>query len=767
MLDIFALPLVQTIDGTESEALEEHSVPALEGDFLQDLGRRAARIKLAGMLTGADAGSNLKTLRDKYRAAAPVSFVADIATATKVDKVLIEALGIREIAGRPERFELSMDLVEYIPAPPPQHEQPPPPPPPVPPPPPPDTKTGVLKVTVIVDGDPAFDFSKVTVTAAGQQDDGTPLTTTLTNRTGNVWTVDPMPPGSYTAAAAVDDPPLSGSTAAKVVAGQRTSVEIHLQPGPAVAHGFIVHYWFDRAFIEPCLRRVLRDVAARAQAHPDEKILIVGNTDLTGGIDYNQALSERRARGAFAYLTAGRAHDASVAEWDALRHGGSAITRLEDNWSVREYQHMLAGLNFYSGPIDEVHGALTDAAVRNFQSDHGLPVDGIVGDATWHALIDAYLSGDALAILESQFLPNCPSEVVKWLGSGLQDPVRNTEDAWRPNRRSEIVFVKANALPGKVAPPATFNLPVPGAVNAGWCVGAAGDPVVILSRNVPRPNTFFVQPAEPGSFIVKLTMQFEDGSPAAGVHYVLTAPDGEYMDGERPSGPSHGRPIPGTTGADGSFTYPTKPKGPGVFILSINGAFTVRLKDDAPNSGTSPIICAKLDGSKDLDVVLAPADGTDPRRKLQARIFDRSFAPLAGAAVTIAFPDGSTANATTDTNGRFSVIMGDAFPTANLRYVASADPNDLVQLDYFVDVGDIATDQGVSRRLHNLGFKPEPSLPDAIAQFQGTQGLDPSGTVDDPTRAQLNRVYLGDAPLFPAFDDTPVITPPDPLSTDP
>jgi outer membrane protein OmpA-like peptidoglycan-associated protein len=758
MLDTFELPLVQIIEGTETEALEEHSVPALEGDFLQDLGRRATRIRLAGVMTGAEAADALKTLREKHRAAAPVSFVADIATATKVDKVLIETLDVREFAGHPQRFAFSLGLLAFVPAPPPETELPPPPPPP------PPQRTSALQVTVIVDDDPGFDFSNTTVTVTG------PLTSQLTDRNANVWTKDPIPPGSYTAnatAVSANGDPMSGSAPVKVDPGQRASVEIHLRSGPPIAHAFVVHYWFDRALIEPCLRRVMRDVAAYAKAHPDEKILIVGHTDLTGSDEYNQSLSERRARGVFAYLTADQAHDDSVDEWDRLRREGQAVTRLQDNWKVREYQQLLSGLGYYSGQIDEKHGPLTDAAVRNFQSDHGLGVDGIVGDATWRALIDAYLSGDAFGISLAQFLPNCPGEIVKWLGSGEKDPVRNTEDAWRPNRRTEIVFVHASALPDKVAPPVTLNLPAPEALNNKWCAGQAGDSVIILSRTTPQPNRFFVQPAEPGVVVAQGTMTFEDGTPAGGVSYVLTAPDGEYLDGERPQGADRGRPIPGTTAPDGTFGHLDKPKGVGVYILSVNGPFTVRMKDSAPNSGTSPIVCAKLDGTKNFDVVLAPADGVDPRLKLKATIFDRSFEPLATAPVAIAFPDGSSADATTDDQGRFSVVMGDAFKTANLRYAASSDPNDIVQLDYFIDVGDIATDDGVTRRLHNLGFEPETGLADAVAQFQGTQGLNPTGEIDDDTRAQLGRVYAGDAPLFPEFDDTPVIVPPDPLSTDP
>jgi outer membrane protein OmpA-like peptidoglycan-associated protein len=743
MLDTFELPLVQTIEGTETEALEQHSVPALEGDFLQDLGRRATRIKLDGVMTGAEAAGALKTLREKHRAAAPIPFVADIATATKIDKVLIEKLDVHEFAGRPERFAFSLELLEFVPAPTLVIE--------IPPPPPPVTTTSALQVTVIVDDDPSFDFSNTAVTVAG------PLTAQLTDRNANVWTKDPIPSGAYTASAtavAANGDPMSGSVNAKVDPGQRARVEIHLHSGPAIAHAFIVHYWFDKALIEPCLRRVMRDVAAYAKAHPDEKMLIVGHTDLTGSDEYNQSLSERRARGVFAYLTAGRAHDDSVDEWDRLRAGGQATTRLEDNWKVREYQHLLAGLGYYGGQIDEAHGPLTDAAVRNFQSDHGLGVDGIVGNETWRALIDTYLSGDALAIPESQFLPNCPGEIVKWLGSGEKDPVRNTEDAWRPNRRTEIVFVRASALPGKVAPPVTFDLPAPGAVNNKWCAGKKGDPVVILSRTTPKPNTFLIQPAEPGEVVVQGTMTFEDGSPAGGVQYVLTAPDGEYLDGERPSGANRGRPIPGTTKPDGTFAYPDKPKGVGVFILSINGPFTVRMKDAAPNSGTSPTVCARLDGSKNLDVVLAPADGIDPRLKLNVTVFGRLGEPRENTEVSLEFPDASTTTVTTDADGHFSTVMAEPFRTVKMQYAASDDPGDTVLLrDYFIDVGDITTTDGVSRRLSNLGFLVDDDLAAAIATFQGSCGIDPTGIADADTQTMLSRVYNGDVPLVARVAD--------------
>ena len=46
------------------------------------------------------------------------------------------------------------------------------------------------------------------------------------------------------------------------------------------------------------------------------------------------------------------------------------------------------------------------AAIRGFQSDHGLPVTGLMNNDTWRALVTEYLALDSLAVPDSQFLPN-------------------------------------------------------------------------------------------------------------------------------------------------------------------------------------------------------------------------------------------------------------------------------------------------------------------------------------------------------------------------
>ena len=479
MLSDIELQQVQQLEVEKDQVLTQHAVPALEGDFLQRQGRRATRLTVAGVLTGAEVADGLSALREKFRAAEPVSFVADIATATRVDQVLIEEMGVRELAGKPQRFEYSFTLREFTPPPATKREEPPPPPPP----PPPSVDTGTLVVDVTVEGQPDFDMGRLTVTVEGTQDDGASLSRTLTNRQNNVWSEENFPLGQYTATATDSgSPAMSGSASGTVRAGQTTRIQITLHPAAVniIAKAFMVHFHFDKAFVEPCMRHVLRQVAEYAQDHTDEKLVIVGHTDEVGDdvpgggpLLYNQSLSERRGRAVFAHLIFGREAVAARMEWDQLRRRRNTGVKLSinDTWAVREYQYILQNLGYYPGLIDSNHGPQTDAAVRQFQHDKGLAVDGIVGDNTWAALIDPYLTQDALTIPESQFLPNCSGDVLKWLGAGEEDPIRNTGDAWRPNRRVELLFVRVDHLPCLVPQPDTFNLPTPGSVGGNWCLG--------------------------------------------------------------------------------------------------------------------------------------------------------------------------------------------------------------------------------------------------------------------------------------------------------
>jgi hypothetical protein len=205
MLDELELPQVQVIDTGEHRDWVEHQPPGMAGSIFEDLGRDPTDFLLHGVAVGPESLGFVERLDGLFRAGQPVSFVADITTATQIDQVVIEDLAIREVAGKPERYEYALTLHEFVPPPVVESEELPPPEPEPPENPDEliDKAIGRLEVEVTVEGQPGFDFSRVLVTAEGTRDDGTPFSQVLTNRTGNRWIADEMPAGEYTIHAVV------------------------------------------------------------------------------------------------------------------------------------------------------------------------------------------------------------------------------------------------------------------------------------------------------------------------------------------------------------------------------------------------------------------------------------------------------------------------------------------------------------------------------------------------------------------------------------
>ena len=120
MIGEYEVPGIQRIGALERRQLATFEIPGLAGSFHQDLGMTAARIVIEGTLAGDEPrDAFLTAVREKLNAGEPVDFVADIATATEIEQVLITAFDVEEVAGSADAFRYRIALTQYVPPPPP------------------------------------------------------------------------------------------------------------------------------------------------------------------------------------------------------------------------------------------------------------------------------------------------------------------------------------------------------------------------------------------------------------------------------------------------------------------------------------------------------------------------------------------------------------------------------------------------------------------------------------------------------------------------
>jgi hypothetical protein len=114
MLDGLELTQVQEIGSYDRRTLAEHKPPGMSGSLLQNLGRRPMRLVLWGVTTGPGAKTFVEKLEEKFRAAKPVPFTADIVKDSEIQLMLIDDLKLQELAGKPERVGYVLALREFI-----------------------------------------------------------------------------------------------------------------------------------------------------------------------------------------------------------------------------------------------------------------------------------------------------------------------------------------------------------------------------------------------------------------------------------------------------------------------------------------------------------------------------------------------------------------------------------------------------------------------------------------------------------------------------
>lgn len=123
MIGDWPVPSIEHIRALERRRLAALGVPGLPGDLHHDLGLSSLVVQIEGSVHGDEARDELlEALRTPFLAGDPVTFVADITTATELEQVLIEELRVSEANdGTGARYRIV--LRQYV--------EPPEPPPPI------------------------------------------------------------------------------------------------------------------------------------------------------------------------------------------------------------------------------------------------------------------------------------------------------------------------------------------------------------------------------------------------------------------------------------------------------------------------------------------------------------------------------------------------------------------------------------------------------------------------------------------------------------
>lgn len=120
MLGDWEIPRIESIAAIERRRIARFGVPGLHGDLQQDLGTTSLAVEIVGSVHGDEARDTfLEAVREKYRDGSPLTFVADIVTATELEEVVIESLDVVEVNDGAIGACYRMVLREYVEPPPP------------------------------------------------------------------------------------------------------------------------------------------------------------------------------------------------------------------------------------------------------------------------------------------------------------------------------------------------------------------------------------------------------------------------------------------------------------------------------------------------------------------------------------------------------------------------------------------------------------------------------------------------------------------------
>ena len=119
MIGEYEVPGLERIGAAERRRIKEIPVPGLNGSYHQDLGQHPLALVLEGSVQGDDVREGfLSSVRDLFNKGEPVDFVADIVTATSIEKMIVSGLRVDEQADAPDALRYAITLVQYTEPPP-------------------------------------------------------------------------------------------------------------------------------------------------------------------------------------------------------------------------------------------------------------------------------------------------------------------------------------------------------------------------------------------------------------------------------------------------------------------------------------------------------------------------------------------------------------------------------------------------------------------------------------------------------------------------
>lgn len=155
-----------------------------------------------------------------------------------------------------------------------------------------------------------------------------------------------------------------------------------------------MHFDTNKCFLLPSAMKGIRRVRTLYLEKDGLELLVVGHTDDTGKVSYNEQLSLERAESVLAFLRD------DVGAWEAWFDSPAP----EKRWGQFELDEMLSSLPEGENAFVQPHRTAQASAIERFQKwandvrGEGLEVDGEIGPLTRRAIIAAYMDLDRTSL---------------------------------------------------------------------------------------------------------------------------------------------------------------------------------------------------------------------------------------------------------------------------------------------------------------------------------------------------------------------------------